>query len=223
MSSSDKVQYTGKTIFLDRDGTINQEVHYLHRPEDLILLPGAASAIRLFNENGFRVVVVTNQAGVARGYYTEEDIDKLHQYLNQILEAEGAHIDQFYYCPHHPDYGTKNYRKVCHCRKPDTGMFEASERDGFVDKAHSYMIGDKWIDTQAGDRFGVHPILVGTGYGMELYQEYQKEKGAENSSSKDLEHPMEFFGQDLLEAARWIAEREKKQTNETNREVRAFN
>ena len=90
------------TVFLDRDGTINEEVNYLHRPEDLRLLPGAAQAIRLWNENGFRVVVVTNQAGVARGYYTEADVENLHRYMNQVLARDGAHIDAFYYCPHHP-------------------------------------------------------------------------------------------------------------------------
>lgn len=222
MSEKSQAKHTGRTIFLDRDGTINQEVHYLHRKEELILIPGAASAIRLFNENGFRVVVVTNQAGVARGYYTEKDINQLHEHLNQVLEQEGAHIDQFYYCPHHPDYGIGKYKTVCRCRKPDIGMFEAAEQDGFVDKAHSYMIGDKWLDTQAGVRFGVHPVLVATGYGMKLYQEYQKEKGGESSSTEDLEHPMEFFGQDLLQAAQWIIEREGI-SNEADGTDRTFN
>ena len=104
-----KICTTGKiggagraTIFLDRDGTLNEEVHYLHRTEDLRFLPTVIEALRLWNQAGFRVVVVTNQAGVARGYYSEEDVRKLHEYMNRLLAAEGAHIDRFYYCPHHP-------------------------------------------------------------------------------------------------------------------------
>lgn len=197
-----------KTVFLDRDGTINEEVNYLHRPEDLKLLPMAAEAIRLWNDHGFRVVVVTNQAGVARGYYQEADVEKLHQYMNQILKEKGAHIDAFYYCPHHPEHGIGPYKIKCHCRKPDTGMFEAAERDCPVDKAHSYMVGDKWLDTQAGARFGVHTALVGTGYGRELYEEvlrghpHRNPDGGQESRS-DAEHPMEFFGNTLYDVALW--------------------
>ncbi len=191
------------TVFLDRDGTINEEVHYLHRPEDLRLLPGAAAAIRLWNENGFRVVVVTNQAGVARGYYTEADVENLHRYLNAVLAGEGAKIDAFYYCPHHPVHGIGQYRIRCRCRKPGTGMFEAAQRDCPVDRARSYMIGDKWLDTRAGAAFGLHTVLVGTGYGAALYQEMQEAK----SGLPDA-HPMDYYAKDLLAAARWILQRE---------------
>lgn len=202
-----------KTVFLDRDGTINEEVNYLHRPEDLKLLPMAAEAIRLWNEQGFRVVVVTNQAGVARGYYQEADVEKLHRYMNQILAEKGAHVDAFYYCPHHPEHGIGPYKIKCHCRKPDTGMFEAAERDCPVDKAHSYMVGDKWLDTQAGARFGVHTALVGTGYGRELYEEFQRAyKGRDTAGGQegcpDAEHPMEFFGNTLYDVALWTLRRE---------------
>ena len=92
-----------KVIFLDRDGTMNEEVHYLHRPEDVRMIPGTAQAIRMFHEAGYRVVVVTNQAGVARGYYTEADVEALHSYMNSLLMKEGARVDAFYYCPHHPE------------------------------------------------------------------------------------------------------------------------
>ena len=110
------------TVFLDRDGTINEEVNYLHRPEDLRLLPGAAQAIRLWNENGFRVVVVTNQAGVARGYYTEADRENLHRYMKQVLARGGAHIDAFYYCPHHPAPGSGPYKDLRLLTKPADGQ-----------------------------------------------------------------------------------------------------
>lgn len=162
-----------RVVFMDRDGTINEEVSYLHRKEDLILLPGAARSVRRLNEAGYQVVVVTNQAGVARGYYTEEDVKTLHGYLNEVLARDQAVIDAFYYCPHHPVYGIGAYRTNCSCRKPDIGMFKAAEqafKDG-INKEESYMIGDKLSDIQAGRRYGVTSILVGTGYGRQLYKE----------------------------------------------------
>lgn len=184
-----------RVIFLDRDGTINEEVNYLHRPEDLKILDGVPEAVRLWNDHGYRVVVVTNQAGVARGYYTEADVEKLHNYLNQALrEQGGGEINQFYYCPHHPEHGIGAYKKQCHCRKPEIGMFEMAEQAGMVDKAHSWMIGDKLIDIRAGQNYGVKTVLVGTGYGIEVHQE-QVKKG---------DQPYDIFAQTLVDAARII-------------------
>lgn len=140
-----------KIVFLDRDGTLNEEVNYLHRPEDMHLLAGVPEALRRLKEAGFKLVVVTNQAGVARGYYTEEDVKVLHRYMNELLAAEGAEIDGFYYCPHHPVHGIGSYKKECSCRKPGIGMFLQAEERFTADKSHSYMIGDKLLDTQAGE------------------------------------------------------------------------
>lgn len=184
-----------KVLFLDRDGTLNEEVHYLHKPEDLKLLSGAAEAVRRFNEAGYQVVVVTNQAGVARGYYTEEDVMRLHEYMNGLLAESGAHVDYFYYCPHHPEYGVGAYKKVCHCRKPDTGMFEEAEKvfKNGISKAESYMIGDKLLDIEAGHRYGVRSILVGTGYGAEVHKE-----------SKDTDKSYDYYARDLMAAADFI-------------------
>lgn len=181
-----------KVVFLDRDGTMNEEVHYLYRPEDLVLIPGCGEAVRLLNEAGYRVIVVTNQAGVARGYYREEDVDTLHAYMNGLLAKENAHVDAFYYCPHHPEHGVGAYKKKCHCRKPETGMFEQAERDlpGEIDKSRSFMIGDKLLDTEAGHRFGVTSILVGTGYGAELRNQ--------NAASYD------YYAENLLDAVHGI-------------------
>ena len=130
-----------RVVFLDRDGTLNEEVHYLHRTSDLKLLPGVPEALRMLKEAGYCLVVVTNQAGVARGYYGEEDVKNLHVYMNRILEAQGASIDAFYYCPHHPEHGTGPYKKECSCRKPGTGMFEMAGQRFAVDKSRSFMIG----------------------------------------------------------------------------------
>lgn len=189
-----------KVVFLDRDGTINEEVHYLHRPEEMRILPGAAQAIRMLGQAGFKLIVVTNQAGVARGYYSCADVDALHRYLNEQLAMTGGHIDAFYYCPHHPDFGIGKYRIVCHCRKPDTGMFEMAERDFQVDKAGSYMIGDKELDIQAGHNYGVESILVGTGYGAGLHEECMR---------GDRPPFYDYYANDLAAAAHYIIEKER--------------
>lgn len=202
----EQVEKPRKVVFLDRDGTMNTEVNYLHRPEDLVLIPGTAEAVRLFNEAGFTVIVVTNQAGVARGYYTEADVETLHRYLNGLLGQSGAHVDAFYYCPHHPEHGIGEYKKNCRCRKPGTGMFEAAERDlaGGIDRENSWMIGDKLIDTEAGHNFGIRSILVGTGYGAAL-RESQKEGGTEPGSGC-ADGDYDYYAEDLLAAARAVTE-----------------
>ena len=166
-----------KVIFLDRDGTLNKEVNYLHRKEDLVLLPGVPEALKAFKEQGYKLVVITNQAGVARGYYTEDDVKELHRYMNELLEKAGAGIDAFYYCPHHPEHGIGKYKIQCHCRKPETGMFEMAEQDFTVDKSKSWMIGDKLIDIEAGRNYGVRTVLVGTGYGAGVHEEQKKQGG----------------------------------------------
>ncbi len=190
-----------KAVFLDRDGTINKEVTYLYRPEDLVILPGVPEAVKILHDNGFHILVVTNQAGIARGYYTVEDMHRLHQYLNEQLKKDGAWIDAFYYCPHHPEHGIGAYRKACRCRKPDTGMFEMAEQEYKIDKKHSYMIGDKRIDVQAGRNYGIKSILVGTGYGREERE----------TSRRQGEEPFyDFYSETLMGAAEFIIGKETK-------------
>lgn len=195
-----------KVIFLDRDGTINEEVNYLYKPEDMHLLPGVPEAIRLLKEDGFKIVVITNQAGIARGYYSCEDVERLHEYLNSMLEPVGAKIDRFYYCPHHPVHGIGIYKKECTCRKPGIGMFEMAEKEFPIDKNHSYMIGDKLLDVEAGRNYGIKGILVGTGYGKTERQELEQ-IGAPSTCP-----PYDAYAESLMEAARYIVEREN--TNE---------
>ena len=177
-----------RVVYLDRDGTINEDIKYLYRPEDLRFIPGSAEAIGRLNAAGYRVVVITNQAGVGRGYYTEEDVKRLHAYMNRRLLERGAHIDAFYYCPHHPEHGVGEYKKICGCRKPKTGLFERSEELFVPDKARSFMVGDKLIDVEAGRNYGVRGILVGTGYGRE-----QKDLGT-----------WDYYADDLSGAVDWI-------------------
>lgn len=184
-----------KIIFLDRDGTMNEEVHYLHKPEDLHILSGVAEALKLLRDAGFQIVVVTNQAGVARGYYTCQDVETLHQYLNEQLKKEGAWVDHFFYCPHHPVHGIGDYKIECDCRKPGTGMFVMAEQYYQIDKSNSYMIGDKLLDVEAGNQYGVKSILVGTGYGAAIHEKMMK----------DGKEPIyDIYAEDLMDAARFI-------------------
>lgn len=153
-----------RAVFLDRDGTINQEKEYLYRFEEFEFVPGAPEAIRRLNEAGFLVVVVTNQSGVARGYYNEEDVEVLHRHIAAELMQAGARVDAWLYCPHHPS-GRGSYSLPCNCRKPLPGMlFEAARRFD-IDLEDSVMIGDKRADIEAAIAAGCRPILVRSGYG----------------------------------------------------------
>jgi D-glycero-D-manno-heptose 1,7-bisphosphate phosphatase len=150
-------------VFLDRDGTINVEKNYLYRIEDWEWIPGAIDAIKLINQMGFLAVVVTNQSGVARGYYSEDDIKALHSRVDKLLATHGAKIDAYYYCPHHPDYGG---RVNCICRKPSSGMLLQAQKDLDIDLQHAFLIGDRSSDIEAAIKVGVKPVIVKTGYGF---------------------------------------------------------
>jgi D-glycero-D-manno-heptose 1,7-bisphosphate phosphatase len=156
-------------VFLDRDGTINEEVDYLSRLEQLNLFPFTFEAIRMINESGMKVVVVTNQSGVARGFFKENFLDTVHGRINELLGEKGAHIDRFYYCPHHPIYGKEPYKVDCDCRKPKPGMIMKAMEELQIDPARSYIIGDMVKDLQAGHNAGIKKaILVKTGYGENI-------------------------------------------------------
>jgi len=154
-------------VFLDRDGTINVEKDYLHRIEDFAFIPGAEAAIKRLKEAGFLVIVVTNQSGVARGYFPREAVCRLHEHLQQCLNKVGSGIDDFYICPHHPTEGQGEYQIDCDCRKGSPGMLLQAAVDHGIDLAKSWMVGDKLADIEAGVAAGCQPILVRTGYGAE--------------------------------------------------------
>jgi len=154
-----------KAVFLDRDGVINVEKGYLHRVEDFEFLPGAPEALRLLKEAGFLLIVVTNQSGVARGYYSLEAVHELHRHLQDELIPYGAAIDGFYICPHHPDHESEDQLTECSCRKPLPGMIEKAVSDFHIDPARSYLVGDKLSDSEAGRAAGCRCFLVRTGYG----------------------------------------------------------
>ena len=149
-------------VFLDRDGTLNVDKGYVHRIEDWEWIPGAIDAIAALKKAGFLVIIITNQAGLARGYYDEADMTNLHAMINEELKEHGAKIDGFYHCPHHPEFGSI---LECECRKPMPGMINQASQDFDIDLGRSWLVGDKASDIQAGLSAGIKSILVLTGYG----------------------------------------------------------
>ena len=137
-------------VFLDRDGTINIEKDYLYRIEDFEFIPGAPEAIKRLKDAGYLVIVVTNQSGVARGYYSIEDVDRLHEHIQAELAKYGTSVDAFYSCPHHPTEGVNEYVGECDCRKPEPGMLLQAARELRLDLGRSHMVGDKISDVMAG-------------------------------------------------------------------------
>ena len=152
-------------VFLDRDGTINEQMGYINHISRFVLLPGVGRAIRKLNEHNMPVVVVTNQSGLARGYFPASLLDEVHKKMEQQLAVEGAHIDGLYICPHHPEAKEKKYRKACNCRKPKIGLLEQAAADLNLDLTRSFMVGDRWSDLKCGVAAGSTSILVLTGYG----------------------------------------------------------
>ena len=163
--ASSKPKYPTKAIFLDRDGTINIEKNYLFKIEDWEWIPGAIDALRLLNSRGYLLVVVSNQAGIARGKYSSEDVNKLHQFVQNELSSVQVKIDAFYYCPHHPQFTGS-----CCCRKPEPGMLRQAVCDLNVDLESSWLIGDKLSDVDTADVLGINSILVETGHGRNEVQ-----------------------------------------------------
>lgn len=155
-----------RAVFLDRDGVITQDPpHYAHRLDQLQIIKGSAEAIRLLNTHDFLVIVVTNQSGVARGYFQETDVTIFNTGMTRLLEEAGAHVDAIYYCPHHPEASVEAYKLECTCRKPHPGMILAGLQKFSLEPRNSFIIGDKWSDIEAGTIAGLQTILVLTGHG----------------------------------------------------------
>jgi D-glycero-D-manno-heptose 1,7-bisphosphate phosphatase len=142
-----------RAVFVDRDGTLNPDLHYLSDPDRLELYRGVPEGISLLHEHGYRVICITNQSGVERGLYSVEDVERIHQRLNELLARSDTAIDAFYYCPHAPE-------SHCSCRKPGTELFERAARDWSIHLPSSAVIGDRGLDVEAGDRLGLRTILV---------------------------------------------------------------
>ncbi|MDP2856105.1 MAG: D-glycero-beta-D-manno-heptose 1,7-bisphosphate 7-phosphatase [bacterium] len=166
-------------MFLDRDGVIARDVHYCRRVEDFEILPGVTGAIKLLNGHGFRVVVITNQSGIARGFFTEATLHQIHRHMERELARQGARVDAIYYCPHHPDDG-------CQCRKPRPGLLLKAAQELGIDLAKSFMVGDSEIDIQTGKAAGCQTILI------------------TSEPDKTLVDPPDYVAESLLRAVKWI-------------------
>jgi len=191
-------------VFLDRDGTVNEEVDFLSSPDNLHLLPGSADAIRQANELGCKVFIITNQSGIARGLLTERRLAEIHQNLLQQLESHGARITAIYYCPHHPENGNPPYRVECECRKPNTGMLTRAAKDYTLNLKKSFVIGDKMIDIQTGNNVGATSILVLTGYGKQELELCRQKKVH-----------IDYVASNLLDAVKYIQHAVQKKQPQT--------
>jgi D-glycero-D-manno-heptose 1,7-bisphosphate phosphatase len=152
-------------VFLDRDGTIIEEVGYLDRPERVEFFPWTIDAIRALNRAGLGVFMVSNQSGIARGFFTDAVVDEIHRRMADMLAAGGAHIDAYYYCPHHPEGSVRELATVCACRKPARGLVDRAVTDFGVDPERSFVVGDRWLDVGLARTVGAKGVLVRTGYG----------------------------------------------------------
>lgn len=176
--------------FIDRDGVINRERHYVHRIEDFEVLPGVAKGLRLLREQGYVLVVVTNQAGIARGLYSEQDFQRLTAHMHQVLNHAGAGVDAVYHCPHHPTAGQGELVRACDCRKPEPGMLLQAAHDMQLDLRRSVLVGDKGSDIDAGRRAGLAAcVLVRSGHAV---------------TAEDIRRS-DACVEGLLEAAEWLA------------------
>jgi D-glycero-D-manno-heptose 1,7-bisphosphate phosphatase len=181
-------------VFLDRDGTVCEEVGYVNHIDRLRLYPWSAGAIRKLNRAGIKAVVVTNQSGVARGLFPESLVHEVHEKLQRELAGAQAFLNGIYYCPHHPDGEVAAYRLRCECRKPHPGMIRRAVRELSLDSARSYVVGDKYVDLEMAFRAGARGILVLSGYGKGEWQ-YRRHNWARLP---------DYVAVDLSEAVDWI-------------------
>lgn len=181
-------------VFLDRDGTINEQMGYINHLDRFILLPGVVEAIKLLNENGILTIVISNQSGVARGYFPIELVYGIHARMDALLSNKGARIDGIFFCPHHPQGVVPEYTTTCQCRKPGTGLI-AMARDRFdIDMAESYFIGDTCLDLETARRASLEGVLVLTGYG----------RGEREYVLPGRDVRPAYIAEDILEAVCWI-------------------
>ena len=183
---------SSRAVFLDRDGTLIEEVGYIDRIEQISLYPWSVDAVRALNRAGLRVVVVTNQSGVARGFFTEAMVHQVHDHISALLEAGGARIEAYYYCPHHPDGKIEQYACHCECRKPSPGLIDRAARELGLDPARSFVVGDRWLDIELARAVGARGVMVRTGYGPS--EEARRDKGLQADAIVD----------NLIEASSWI-------------------
>lgn len=187
-----------KCVFLDRDGTINREVGYLCEVENLEILENVVEGLRLLQQE-YLLIVISNQSGVARGYFSETKVDRINAEITKRLEQHNVFIQEFFYCPHHPEGIVKEYAKVCDCRKPNIGLIERARKKYDVDISKSYMIGDKISDLLLAKNAGCKGIFVKTGYDLQ--------------GKEQIKQLSDYISDSLLEAAEWILNNDRRNKN----------
>lgn len=185
-------------VFIDRDGTMNEQMGYVNHISRFVLLPGTAQAIRLLNRNGYLAIVVSNQSGVARGYFPAGLVKEVHAHMVALLEQESARIDGIFYCPHHPMGSVPDYSVRCDCRKPGPGLINQACQRFEIDMTNSYVVGDRCTDIELAHKCGLKGILVTTGYGLGDIEYVLPSKPFKPDNIK----------MDLLDAVKWIIERD---------------
>lgn len=183
-----------RAVFVDRDGVISEEVGYLGDRDHLRLIPNSAEAVKLVNQSGLKIIAITNQSGIARGYFSEEMLGHIHRKMEQLLSDQGAFLDGIYYCPHHPEGTVEAYRMECDCRKPAAGLLTRAAQEHSIDVSSSYLVGDKRTDIECAHRAGAQGILVLTGYGKDELRKI---------NSAALAQPA-YVAADLRDAVQWI-------------------
>ncbi|HEY9790249.1 MAG TPA: HAD family hydrolase [Candidatus Obscuribacterales bacterium] len=190
-------------VFLDRDGTLNEEIGYIKEVEKLQLIKGAASAIRKLNEAGVAAILVTNQTGAARGYYGEDHIVQLNKRLQNLLAAENARLDAVYYCPHLAEGTVQPYNRECNCRKPLPGMVESAlAENADLDRSRSYVVGDKSTDVELARNCGAKAVLVTTGYGQDVVEGKYQWKVKPDYTAPDIVAAVAWILDDLKSGLR---------------------
>lgn len=196
-----------QTLFLDRDGTVSEEVGYVNHIGRFHVYPWTAEAVRRLNEAGWKVILVTNQSGIARGYFPTSLVEEIHRDLQQTLSREGARLDGIYFCPHHPEGIVAEYKKQCGCRKPRPGMLKRAAKEHRLDLSDCWVVGDRYLETRLAHQVGAQSALVMTGYGRGEYA-YTRQYWAE---------PPELMAENLLEVVNLILEQaENNGTRKTN-------
>lgn len=179
-----------KAVFLDRDGTLIEDTGYINSPEQVKFLPGAIAAVKKLQDAGFKIIIISNQSGVARGLITEDMLQTIDKLIHRQVLNGGAHIDGSYYCPHHPEHGVYPYRQDCECRKPHIGLIRKAVKDHDLDLSGSIMVGDHSNDIETAKRAGIKSVFVMTGHGPE--------------EKAHLKSQPDHIATDLSAAADWI-------------------
>jgi D-glycero-D-manno-heptose 1,7-bisphosphate phosphatase len=181
-------------VFIDRDGTISEEVGYVNHPSRFQLYPYSFEAIRLLNDENWLAIVITNQAGIARGYFSEDVVKQIHEQMMRKMDEARVRLDAIYYCAHHPTVGEPPYRLDCNCRKPKAGLIERAARDFEIDLPSSWMIGDRYSDIELARNAGLNSAFVLSGYGRGEW-EYQR---------TGWQHQPDLVSENLLESVKQI-------------------